>query len=754
MVMASTQASPHIINPKLTPSRDSSSFGGGYFNFDSNHQHQHHHHGHGHGSSGGTTPISSKPRISSSPCSGFNFNLNKNSLPEVKVTMANDDDNNNTTTTRSSTSPLKSGLNTNSTTTTIPLDSIKSPTSPISAATFNIPHRFNPNNLNSKSFDITSLNIGEINTLNEFKDLTKDDEFDYLIIDTRPFNQYSISRISGALSICVPSTLLKRSSFHLANVFKTMTTEQQQLIDSKLNNSQNLNIVFYDSNSSSKQCSIHLYQILKKFENDIKDYTHSKKIELLILNKGFTSFLHQEGVSETDTIFDFKKITSNSNDSSNSNSFADFILPSANPTSSFLLSMKKNQYTVDTTNNNSSTQLNIPNFQDNSSLPQWLHKYLSISNSGNLITRNFNKIENSENARIESVVSQKNHSPSICSPSCLCPSCDQLNYNLLDCSEHGFKNRYPNILPYEHSRVKLVQSPCMSPGANNQLNSNRYFPKVSPSSQHKLHLTSSSSSEPDDYFNANFIEVPQINKNSRYIATQAPLPSTIDDFWKVVWYNNSEVIVSLTNLSEYGIKKSDVYWKNSKQVKLLDEIENYKGLKNLTVRKIQLEKRNQIKIITQLHYKDWPDHGVADYNCLLKLSSIKDEFIQNKKSPIVVHCSAGCGRTGVFITIDLIINAFKQYQNSKKQQSLSRSSSLNKKKHVLDDLNNDEEINIWSTENDLIYYTVQQLRKQRISMVQSLKQFIFCYETVLQFFKSLESSTTTQSPASTSSTSS
>lgn len=192
----------------------------------------------------------------------------------------------------------------------------------------------------------------------------------------------------------------------------------------------------------------------------------------------------------------------------------------------------------------------------------------------------------------------------------------------------------------------------------------------------------------------------------------------------------------MTDLNEYGIKKSDVYWQNTKKVQLLEEHEDYNGLKNLTVRKIQLTRKSQSRIITQLHFKDWPDHGVADYSSLLKLTEIKDEFTTKKSAPVVVHCSAGCGRTGVFITVDLITNAFK----SKTNTHLIKGNVNLLKKHSLDDDGNEtgEEIDIWNTQNDLIYFTVQQLRKQRISMVQSLNQFIFCYETVLEFFNNLE----------------
>lgn len=743
--MASTKSSPHQCQTTSNSSSDAhDSFG--YFNFpcdnspsSAHNNNQHHHNYVGHGKQG-TSP---------SGKNSVNININTTSknnhlipsyrayIPEVKISLVGQE--NEQGPGQNMEEPPQMSTSGNSSTES------RTPISPISASSFNLPMKLTTN-VHSKNFDVKNLeNVCELNTLKEFKKLQNDPWSDLLIIDTRPFNQYSTSRIKDSLSICVPSTLLKRSSFHLSNILKTMTTQQQETIDSKFKSSKNLNIVFYDSNSSAERCSFHLYQILKKFQCDAKQY--NKNIELYLLNNGFSSFLDQESISDKDTIFDFNKLKStNSGDS-----FADFILPSANPTSTFLMSMKKNHILPDDENKENPSKIDVPTFENPEKLPTWMQTYLA-SNSINMIIRNFVKIENSENARIESVVSQKKHSPSICSPNCLCPSCDQLNYNILDGPEHGYKNRYPNILPYEHSRVKLIESPLLSPNVNNTPG-NKYFPKVPPSisSQNKLHLTAakyssgaSPSSSPnhhqghhhshDDYFNANFINVPQINKEARYIATQAPLPSTIDDFWKVVWHNNSEIIVSLTNLNEYGLKKSDVYWQNSTSVKLLEEHDNYKNFKNLTVRKIQLTKKGQSRIVTQLNFKDWPDHGVADVNALLKLTQIKDELTTDKSAPVIVHCSAGCGRTGVFITVDLITSAFKsQSAQSVKDLALAKKRSLDDGERESGD-----EIDIWSTDNDLIYFTVQQLRKQRISMVQSLNQFIFCYETVLQFFNRLE----------------
>ncbi|KAG0659639.1 hypothetical protein C6P44_003557 [Monosporozyma unispora] len=289
------------------------------------------------------------------------------------------------------------------------------------------------------------------------------------------------------------------------------------------------------------------------------------------------------------------------------------------------------------------------------------------------------------------------------------------NYEFDKAIQQFQKNRYSNILPYEHSRVKLDHS--------------------------------------DDYFNANYINLPQINDQFQYIATQAPLTNTINDFWEMVWNENVKVIISLNSDEELRLRKWDVYWedeldpKTNINVKLLKQWDNFCEVDGITLRQFHLtkisqdNKRSEEHTIYQLQYAKWLDSCVVKIDDVLKLYRIRsllsyddESFIsqvesfngksftvppmvisseasqRNKNIPLLVHCSAGCGRTGVFITLDYILNIFRK------------------------EINSSNKIDVWNMEDDLLFIIVNELRKQRISMVQNLAQYIACYDEIIQYF--------------------
>lgn len=525
--------------------------------------------------------------------------------------------------------------------------------------------------LQAKSLDLGS-SVRPVTSVAEFENIVTSQGSEAVVIDLRPFNQYNVSRVKDALSICVPTTLLRRSSFHLSNIFKTMVDSQETELESKLASNSPLKIVFYDSTSSMKHCSPHLHQIIKKFQESAKDY--SKSIEMYMVDRGFAMF------SSNDGVIDSSRFKVSSGDQA---SFCTFMLPSADPSSSFLMSMKRNTAPQTHVNN-----FEVPKFQSLDQFPKWLQRY-TLSDAAQTMVNNFTNIEAMENARIGALARRSvTNSPEV---------------QLLG-SEYGFKNRYPNILPYEHSCVKLVPSPMSA----HETPHSTFVRTLSTGSLSPGSATTTKRG--DDYFNANFLSVPVVNPDMRYIATQAPLPTTVSDFWKVVWYNGVEIVISLTDLTENGTLKSDVYWHNSSTVQLLSEEDDFRGFKNLTMRRIQLMRRGETRTITQLYFKAWPDFGVVDCKDLLRLIEIKDSLVNDGAKPLVVHCSAGCGRTGVFITIDLLLSAYKRYRKDDKH-----------------------EFDVWSTDEDLVNYTVQQLRKQRISMVQSVDQFVFCYMALLEY---------------------
>uniref|UniRef100_A0A8C6GX17 Receptor-type tyrosine-protein phosphatase kappa n=1 Tax=Mus spicilegus TaxID=10103 RepID=A0A8C6GX17_MUSSI len=188
------------------------------------------------------------------------------------------------------------------------------------------------------------------------------------------------------------------------------------------------------------------------------------------------------------------------------------------------------------------------------------------------------------------------------------------------------KNRYGNIIAYDHSRVILQPV------------------EDDPSS---------------DYINANYIDGYQ--RPSHYIATQGPVHETVYDFWRMVWQEQSACIVMVTNLVEVGRVKCYKYWPDDTEVYGDFKVTcvEMEPLAEYVVRTFTLERRgyNEIREVKQFHFTGWPDHGVP-YHATGLLSFIRRVKLSNPPSagPIVVHCSAGAGRTGCYIVIDIMLD--------------------------------------------------------------------------------------------------
>ncbi|XP_076175858.1 putative receptor-type tyrosine-protein phosphatase mosPTP-1 isoform X6 [Ptiloglossa arizonensis] len=209
------------------------------------------------------------------------------------------------------------------------------------------------------------------------------------------------------------------------------------------------------------------------------------------------------------------------------------------------------------------------------------------------------------------------------------------------CVENKAKNRYLNILAYDHTRVQLLACGGGPPKKGH------------------------------DYVNANYIDGWQ--RTRAYIGTQGPLPPTFDGFWRMVWEQKVSIVVMITNLVERGRKKCDMYWpkKGSEtygyiQVTLLreDVMATY-TIRTLQIRHLKVKKRKNgvnmgERIVWQYHYTGWPDHGVPEHP-LPVLSFIRKSSNANPPDagPIVVHCSAGVGRTGTYIVIDAMLKQAK-----------------------------------------------------------------------------------------------
>ncbi|XP_043233465.1 tyrosine-protein phosphatase 99A-like isoform X4 [Amphibalanus amphitrite] len=199
--------------------------------------------------------------------------------------------------------------------------------------------------------------------------------------------------------------------------------------------------------------------------------------------------------------------------------------------------------------------------------------------------------------------------------------------------ENKKKNRYQNIDAYDHTLVPLRPVPGQRRG---------------------------------DYINANYIDGFLVR--NQYIGAQGPLPHTFHAFWRLIWEQRVQVIVMITNLVERSRKKCDMYWPKEGsetygliQVVLLDERE----LATYTVRKLLIRHskkgRPVERTVYQYHYTNWPDHGVPDHPLPI-LSFVRKSAAANGDGagPILVHCSAGVGRTGTYIVLDAMMNMLQQ----------------------------------------------------------------------------------------------
>ncbi|GAM18917.1 hypothetical protein SAMD00019534_020920 [Acytostelium subglobosum LB1] len=248
------------------------------------------------------------------------------------------------------------------------------------------------------------------------------------------------------------------------------------------------------------------------------------------------------------------------------------------------------------------------------------------------------------------------------------------------------KNRYTNIVPWDTTRVKLEKIDGL---------------------------------EGSDYINANFIAGGEHYK--QYICTQGPLQNTFVDFWRMVWENGSTIVVMLSKELENSRPKCDRYWSESdrieydqfavKMTSIVRDLPREIIIRTFTLTNSQL---NQSRIITHYQYEGWPDHNAPNDTEPLRylmhqINTKQKQSIERdgQRAPIVVHCSAGVGRTGTFCTVHIVMSR-------------------------IDNAAENDRINF------NIYSIVDNLRKQRPGMVQQLEQYLFCYATIADELKQRE----------------
>ncbi|KAI9703486.1 MAG: hypothetical protein M1820_005790 [Bogoriella megaspora] len=627
-----------------------------------------------------------------------------------------------------------------------------------------------------------------------------------LLLDLRVSTQFARSRISGALSLCIPTTLLKRASFNVQKLAETFKDEHQRQKFEKWRNSKY--IIVYDASSSLPKDASICVNTLKKFANDgWEGFSYIIKGGFAEFSKLFPKLIdtHLEGTTNPNT----PNLTLESARPEVAPVVGGCPLPAnktaANP---FFGNIRQNMDLIGGVGQmpvHHPANLSKQAFSD---LPQWLRHASDEKNNGKAVSEKFLQIEKREQKRMQQALSGNVEYGS--------PNTSDTQKVQIAGIEKGTKNRYNNIWPFEHSRVKLAGVPdggC-------------------------------------DYINANYVGTEWSSK--RYIATQGPIPDTFSDFWSMIWDHDIRVMVMLTAEKEGGQVKAHRYWEDrqygpltlhflsehrasiepsrihhrrkkdhpaksprrstnpipnansnasSSQTLLrvpssLEPQTLAKDEPYVIVRRFTLSHNNRpferMREITQLQYATWPDFGAPAHpahllglveQCDAVVRAINRQKGEVEERPVLVHCSAGCGRTGTFCTVDTVIDMLKrqkQKHNSKKDASNGSSYYPRREAAEVRDstsmdidatgpgsfqqmrlskeggdpffteqqpsvssepkkMENEVEKEDWLGRDDidLVEKTVEEFRHQRLSMVQSLRQFVLCYESVLEWMAGL-----------------
>lgn len=531
-----------------------------------------------------------------------------------------------------------------------------------------------------------------INNVDELNDVD-------IIIDTRSYNNYQQFHLRRAVNICIPTTLLKRSLMTLQLLFNLVSfpAPLKQLLEERMATTDpkpgdNVKLLFYDSRSNEQSISFNTFHTISKF------MAFGRYFDIYLLNGGFQTATRLLGVDVGDASPErddytylvppiFSPASDSGLESNGALSHSDpglsgFVLPLATNSKVKFVSLLKKQQVETKTNSTDLSNYHhrfryppgtfaatiastLPN------MPPWLSTIVANRDDNDVINdlnHRFLRIEQLEVMRLQLLVErakslyhQRSRLP-VCTPLGLCPDCDPTKYEMPKGIEYGHKNRYKNIWPYEHLRVRLGCNSCL---------------------------------EVDDYINANYIDVKKVvpKAQCRYIATQNPMPQTVNDFWRLIHLQKIKIIINLD--------RNPVSYLNDSDFVGLLKVVSQTDL--LIVRLINDE-------IYHFQYLQWPDFGVPEnFDLVLEFIRLKNETMAklydgSQRPTVMVHCMAGCGRTGVFITLDTLIDCCERDPNLFRLLS-----------------------------QDLVFQIVLLERTQRIFMVQNLAQYIVCYEMLLWY---------------------
>ncbi|PVU84590.1 hypothetical protein BB559_007546 [Furculomyces boomerangus] len=491
------------------------------------------------------------------------------------------------------------------------------------------------------------------------------------IVDTRSYAEYEEGHIISAISLAElkDKSIVKKGTAQLLTEYIQITSTDPKNTKS----SKNITLLFYDDGNS---------------ENAWKQAVIYKELQIshtvFALYDGFSEFskeyfhLCYYTNINNDEIDEYHNMVKKSLTTPNSNRGIDQYYKKSTPLKSkksTLFSRKMNRPV---------SSVKLSSFP----IPNWLKQRSGDDAFGiSIASTFFSKIEQSENNRLKEIQEIKNNNSNMIA-----------DFSFDSGHSRIAHNRYPNILPYDHSRVIIG-----SGGSEN------------------------------DYINASHVGLPG---GPQYIVSQGPMKTTVNDFWQMIWEKEIGVIVMLGELIENGREKCYQYWPKTfgiwKRCRINGKTENggepiisirmeagaddcnFPGITvrlfrvRLSINGVVTEKA---RLITQVHYWNWSDHSVpSNIQCFLRTIKLATcamgnvTFNTSSIQSILVHCSAGCGRSGVFCAIDTALK-LKKGNNPV----------------IVEDY-------------DPMYSIVSAMRRQRMGIVQSLEQFMFCYKALLSSF--------------------
>nr|CAJ77612.1 protein tyrosine phosphatase [Fagus sylvatica] len=287
------------------------------------------------------------------------------------------------------------------------------------------------------------------------------------------------------------------------------------------------------------------------------------------------------------------------------------------------------------------------------------------------------------------------------------------------------KLQMPHILNQEFAHLQAnritpseMRRSCTVAFDNVNMNKNRYTDVV-PFDKNRVVLNSCKDYRPaaKGYINASFITTSSSESISQFIATQGPLPQTYEDFWEMVMQNRCPVVVMLTRLVDKMVKCGDYFQAEDGPreignihivTKWIKTIDTSLVLRHLEVK--YKESEEEPMSVLHIQYPEWPDHGVPNDTVAVREILKRTYHVPPNLGPVVVHCSAGIGRTGTYCTI----------HNTIQRILAGDMSALN------------------------LVNTISMFRSQRIGMVQTPDQFRFCFKAIIDELEDLISDFNTE----------